>query len=139
MAKIPEESHHTSVKKRCEKAQKSKQSNRISQQEPSLYPFVGYPQKNQPEGIQMRLNDYLKLVDATGRVVIEDKCGHISASAQNISKRLNIDEDRWLHMTCKFEDCFSSFVGSEHNIRMMCDQLEYQRPSGLATGKRMFH
>ena len=139
MAKIPETSRHTSIKKRCEKAQISKQPNRASQQEKSLYPFSGHPRKNQPEGIQMRLSDYIKLVDTTGRVIREDKRGHISASAQPILKRLNIDETRWLQMACKFEECFASFVGSEPRIRMICEQLEYQRPSGLAAGKRMFH
>ncbi len=139
MAKTPEKSAHTSIKKRCEKAQLSKQPNRISQQEKNLYPFAGHPRKSQPEGIQMRLGDYLELLDASGRVLREDKRGHISASAQNILKRLNIDEGRWLYMACKFEDCFSSFVGSEHSIRMICEQLKYERPSGLATSRRMFH
>ncbi len=139
MAKTPETSQHTSGKKRCEKAQISKQPNRISQQEKTLHPFAGHPRKNQPGGIQMRLSDYFELVDSTGRVLREDKRGHISSGAQNILKRLNIDEDRWLQMACKFEDCFSSFVGGEHSIRMICDQLNFQRPSGLATSRRMFH
>lgn len=138
MAKTPEESHHTSVKKRCEKAQTSKQPNRISQQEKSLYPFVGNPRQHQPEGVQIRLSDYLKLVDATGRVLKESKHGQINASAQHILLRLNIDGQRWLHMTSEFEKCFSSFVGNERSVRMACDQLNYQRPSGLATSKRMF-
>lgn len=139
MAKTPEASHHTSIKKRCEKAQESYQPNRISQQEKNLFPFVGHARKNQMLGIQMYLSDYLELADATGRVIREDKRGHISASAQNILKRLNIGEDRWLKMVCKFEDCFSSFVGHERSIRMVCEDLDYQRPSGLAASKRMFH
>jgi len=80
MAKTPEESAHTSIKKRCEKAQKSKQPNRIKSQEKTLYPFVGNPKEHQPEGIQMRLSDYLVLVDATGRVLKEGKRGQICAS-----------------------------------------------------------
>lgn len=64
MAKTPEQSNHTSVKKRCEKASKSNKPNQINQQEKSLYPFVGNPREGQPEGIQMRLSDYLELVDS---------------------------------------------------------------------------
>ena len=79
------------------------------------------------------------LADATGRLIREDKRGHISVSDHPILKRLNIDKARWLKMACQFEECFSSFVGSESRIRMMCDQLEYQRPSGLAASQRMFH
>ncbi len=87
----------------------------------------------------MRLSDYLVLVDATGRVLKEGKRGQICASVQPILKRLNIDEDRWLHMTGNFEECFASFVGNEQSVRMVCMALNYQRPSGLATSKRMFH
>ncbi len=139
MAITPEQSAHTSFKKRCEKAQKSKQPNKISQQESTLYPFVGNPRQNQSGGIQMRLNDYLTLVDATGRVLKEDTRGKISTAAQPILKRLNIDEHHWLQMTKNFEECFSSFVGNEHSVRMVCKELNYQRPSGLAKSKRMFH
>ena len=65
MAKTPEESDHTSVKKRCDKVSKSKKPNQINQQEKSLYPFIGNPREDQPEGIQMRLSDYLELADCT--------------------------------------------------------------------------
>lgn len=139
MAKTPEESEHTSVKKRCEKAVQSKQPNHRNQQEKLLYPFVGNPRQDQPEGIQMKLSDYLALVDNTGRILRNDKRGAINANTDKILKRLSIDEDQWLEMTSNFEDCFSSFVGGESSLRMACENLQYQRPPGLATCKLMFH
>jgi len=143
MAKTPEKSAHTSIKKRCEKAKKSNRPNHINQQEKTLFPFVGNPHQNQPQGIQMRLNDYIDLVDCTGRVLRnksgDDKRGHIDANAEKILQRLDIDEDKWLEMAGGFEGCFSSFVGREKNLRHACDQFKYQRPPGLATCKRMFH
>lgn len=139
MAKTPEESEHTSVKKRCEKAVQSKQPNHLNQQEKLLFPFVGNPRQNQPEGIQMKLSDYLELVDNTGRILRNDKRGAINANTDKILKRLSIDEDQWLEMTANFEDCFSSFVGGEGSLRMACENLQYQRPPGLATCKLMFH
>ncbi len=139
MAATPEKSDHTSIKKRCEKAEESSNPNHINQQEKSLYPFVGNPKQNQPEGIQMKLSDYLELVDSTGRVLRKDKRGAISASAEKILDRLDVDEDQWLEMTSNFEGCFSSFVGGESSLRMACENLHYQRPPGLATCKLMFH
>ena len=139
MAKALEESDHTSIKKRCEAAKKSKQPNRLSQQEKSLYPFVGSPREGQPEGIQMKLSDYLELVDCTGRILRNNKRGAISADSERILSRLDINEDKWLEMTASFEDCFSSFVGGESSLRMACENLHYQRPPGLATCKLMFH
>ena len=139
LAVTPEKSDHTSIKKRCEKALESSNPNHISQQEKSLYPFVGNPNQNQPEGIQMKLSDYLELVDSTGRVLRKDKRGAISAGAEKILDRLDVDEDQWLEMTTNFEGCFSSFVGGESSLRMACENLHYQRPPGLATCKLMFH
>jgi len=139
MARTPEASEHTSVKKRCDKAAESKQPNHLNQQEKLLYPFVGNPKQDQPEGIQMKLSDYLELVDCTGRVLRKNKRGSISTSADKILNRLDIDEDQWLEMTSNFEGCFSSFVGGESSLRMACENLHYQRPPGLATCKMMFH
>ncbi|MFT6188452.1 MAG: REP element-mobilizing transposase RayT [Oleispira sp.] len=139
MATTPEQSDHTSIKKRCEKAVESSNPNHVNQQEKSLYPFVGNPKQGQPEGIQMKLSDYLELVDSTGRVLRKDKRGAISASAEKILDRLDVDEDQWLEMTSNFEGCFSSFVGGERSLRMACENLHYQRPPGLATCKLMFH
>ncbi len=139
MAKTPEKSAHTSIKKRCEKAKKSKQPNHIKQQEKTLFPFVGNPHQKQPQGIQMCLSAYIDLVDCTGRILRDDKRGHIDENAEKILQRLDIDEDKWLEMTVGFESCFSSFVGSEKNLRNACEQFSYQRPPGLATCKRMFH
>lgn len=139
MAATPEKSEHTSVKKRCEKAVESKNPNHVNQQEKTLYPFVGNPKQGQPEGIQMKLSDYLELVDSTGRVLRKDKRGAISAGAERILNRLDVDEDQWLEMTSNFEGCFSSFVGGESSLRMACENMSYQRPPGLATCKLMFH
>ena len=125
------------------KAKNTQRPNSVSRPEQSLLPFVGNPKQDQPQGIQMRLTGYLDLVDCTGRVLRnksrDDKRGHINANAEKILKRLNIEEDKWLQMTSEFEECFHSFVGSENNLRVACEQLNYQRPSGLTACQRMFH
>jgi hypothetical protein len=80
MAKTPETSDHTSVIKRCDNANKSNNPNQINEQEKLLYPFVGNPRENQPEGIQMKLSDYLELVNRS--VLRDDKGGAISAGSE---------------------------------------------------------
>ena len=139
IAVTPDTSDHTSIKKRCEKALRINNPNQMSRQEKTLYPFIGNPRQGQPEGIQMRLSDYLELVDSTGRILRDGKCGVISRESEKIINRLGIDEDRWVEMTSNFENCFSSFVGNENNLRIACGNLNYQRPPGLATCKIMFH
>ena len=139
MAKTPEKSAHTSVKKRCEQLKKTKQPNRVDQQVKALYPFVGNPKQHQPEGIQMRLTDYLELVDCTGRILRNDKRGAISNNAESILTRLGLDSDQWLEMTAGFEECFKTFAGGEQSLRSACEQLHYQRPTGLSQSQRLFN
>ncbi|MBL4782741.1 MAG: hypothetical protein JKX92_10915 [Porticoccaceae bacterium] len=50
MAKIPERSHHTSVKKRIVRAKTAHQLNHPQQQEKSLIRFASNPRQDMPEG-----------------------------------------------------------------------------------------
>ena len=138
MAQTPEQSDHTSIKKRTEKAKSTKQPNHPNQQAEELYPFVGNPRQDSPKGIQMRLTDYLELVDCTGRILREDKRGAISENAEKILARLGIDDTQWLDMTSDFEQCFATFAGSEQRLRSACETLNYQRPPGLSRCRAAF-
>ena len=136
MAATPESSDHTSVKIRCEQAKNTQQPNRVDQQVKKLHPFVGNPKENQPQGIKMKLTDYLELVDCTGKMLRDDKRGAISINAESILKRLDIDEDDWLEMTKGFEKKFSSFAGGEFRMKEACTRLHYKRtPGPPVTGK----
>ena len=138
MAKTPEQSDHTSIKKRAEKAKDVKQANHQNQQVRELFPFVGNPRQDSPKGIQIRLTDYLELVDWTGRILREDKRGAISGTAEKILTRLGIDDSQWVEMTSNFEQCFSTFAGNEQGLRSACETLSYQRPPGLSRCRAAF-
>ena len=47
--------------------------------------------------------DYLKLVDWTGRLVRNDKRGHIDQTLPPILERMQIAADRWLQNATRFE------------------------------------
>ena len=91
-----------------------------------------------PAGIPMRLTDYLELVDATGRIMRDDKRGYIPSASTKILDRLGLNEDQWLTMTQQFEQCFSTFAGQEQHLRNACEKLDYQRPPGLSRCKAAF-
>ncbi len=38
-----------------------------------------------------------------------------------------MNEDQWLTMTQQFEQGFSTFAGSEQQLRQTCEMLNYQR------------
>ena len=131
MAKTPEDSEHTSIKSRAEKAQTAQTPNHLFQQPKELLPFAGNPRQDMPKGIAMKLTDYLELVDSTGRIIRDDKRGVISDSSAQILERLGLDEDHWLSMTQNFENTFSTFAGNEEKLRSTCERLKYLRPPGL--------
>jgi hypothetical protein len=74
----PEASDHTSIKQRIEALQTRGESKSVvSHQLSGLEPFVGNPRQLMPKGLAYRLEDYLELVDWTGRQIREDKRGRI--------------------------------------------------------------
>ncbi len=70
IAKTPESSVFTSVKKRVIAAITGKQPK-------ILLPFIGNPRQAMPRGLPFELKDYLKLIELTGHCFREDKAGHI--------------------------------------------------------------
>ena len=90
MAKTPESSDYTSIKRRIEQALTTQLPNRLDQQPAGLMPFAGNPGKPMPKGLPFRLTDYLELVDWSGRIIREDKKGAIPEHMPEILHRLTI-------------------------------------------------
>ncbi|VAW63049.1 hypothetical protein MNBD_GAMMA11-199 [hydrothermal vent metagenome] len=75
MAEIPESSDHTSIKKRIQHVLNIKESDYQKLQPEGLYPFVDNPRKDMPDGLPFKLEEYIELVDVTGRQLMEGKKG----------------------------------------------------------------
>jgi len=70
MANTPEESDHTSAQLRLTCAKERKQPKQLLR-------FAGMPRQIMPKGLPFELKLYLELVELTGRIMREDKRGHI--------------------------------------------------------------
>jgi hypothetical protein len=79
---------------------------------PSLFPFVGNEGQDRPEGIAFAFEDYLELVDWTGRAIREGKRGHIPSHLAPILDRLGYSPDQWLAAAGGFRRRFGPFVGA---------------------------
>ncbi|MDP2505505.1 transposase [Oceanobacter sp. 3_MG-2023] len=132
-----ETSDHTSVSRRINDATTTVNTDAIERQSSGLLPFVGHPKQHSPVGIQMPLSDYLALVDATGRIARGDKRGAIDTSVSPILSRIGLDDNQWLTISQQFEQCFTTFVGSESNVRSACERLGYKRPTGIAPARKL--
>ncbi len=131
MEKTPESSHYTSIKTRIDVAK----ANQI--QPKALFPFIGYEREDQPEGLPFKLEDYLELIDLTGRVIRADKAGSLDISLATILQRINLTSEQWLEVSTGFEKHFKAAVGSETLLTEYCEHTELQRRSGLSACKRL--
>ena len=138
MAKTPEHSHHTSIKKRIAKAKTAHQLNHPQQQEKHLMPFAGNPRQIMPDGLPCRLSDYLELVDWTGRIVRDDKRGAIDKNIPPLLARLQITDENWLTLTTQFEGRFGRMIGTLQHLKEACTALHYRRTPGMASCKLLF-
>ena len=113
MADTPETSDYTSIKERV--APSFDLAEAIREQTAlesllkfdlplqSLAKFEGGVNDNEQTGILFSFDNYLTLVDYTGRCVRQDKRGAIPAQLPPILQRLNIDRKTWLNNATCFE------------------------------------
>lgn len=134
MADSPETSDYTSAQKRIKSAE-----TRIDPDTPNqpsqLFPFIGHSHDKEPAGLPFRLEDYLELLDWTGRQYRPGKRGMTEENLPPILARLAIDPDKWLYTSMHFESSFKGFVGTVQSLVEKCRKLGYQRTPGLTAGK----
>jgi len=134
----PEHSDHTSIKRRIKQALKAKQPYRPEQQPKGLLAFAGNPREDMPDGIPFVLSDYLELVDWSGRIIREDKKGHIPEHLPDILQRLDIDPRNWVYLTKNFEHPFKNLVGTVHHVRKACEAIGKNWVHGISQCEKLF-
>jgi REP element-mobilizing transposase RayT len=112
MAKTPETSDHTSIKRRINFALKTQHPDYKNQQAPRLFPFSGDPRNDMPEGLPFKLTDYIELVEWTSKHMRSDKSGAIDENLPPILERLHFEADNWFYLTQHFESKLKGLVGS---------------------------
>ncbi len=130
MAETPEASDYTSIQRRiCAAKQGS-----IPKE---LMRFQGNLNQHSLNGIPFSLEDYVQLVDWTGRAVRKNKRGAIDHTLPPILQRLQLDESTWITIATEFEHNFKQWVGSEAAIQAATHNVGKTRsrsPPLLRTG-----
>ena len=113
IADRPETSSHTSIRKRLQPEFDLQQA--IDDQTECgdllkfnaalkpLLPFENRLVNERQTGILFNFEEYLALVDWTGRIIRSDKHGHIDQAMPSILNRLQISLDQWRSNTTQFE------------------------------------
>ncbi len=82
--------------------------------------------------------DYLVLLDWTGRAIRDDKRGYIPSDAPNILLRLGVHPDNWLDALPKLEEQFHEFMGREDSMKRLGEKLEKKWLKGVGLARRLF-
>jgi REP element-mobilizing transposase RayT len=94
LARETEDSDYTSIQQRIRELMAIQQGE-APEKGPRLLDFVGDEGQHTPDGLPFSLDDYIDLVDWSGRVVRDDKRGAIDEARPPILERLEIDAETW--------------------------------------------
>ena len=105
---------------------------------PSLVPFVGAERTDGRTDLPFNLQDYLDLVDSSGRVVRADKRGAISVDTPRLLHVLGIAPDEWLRTVTQMQSRFELFIGAPHRLRHIAEQRGWRWVCGLSAARRLY-
>jgi hypothetical protein len=110
MARTPELLAHTSIR------------SRLAGTSEHLVPFIDN-QNTRTLCVPMRYEDYLQLVDHTGRALRQGKRGSIPANLAPILERLGVEPAGWLREMRYYGRWYYRAVGSLQRLQSYCEHL----------------
>ena len=83
-------------------------------------------------------DNYLELVDTTGRVIREDKRGYIPGETPRILERLNIDPEQFIATTARTLQQFSTAIGTPERLTANCVTCNIAFLRGMSAPRALF-
>jgi len=88
--------------------------------------------------IPFAFDDYLELVDATGRVIREDKRGFIPGETPRLLERLAIDPEQFIATAGRMLQLFGSAIGTPTHITALCVARQARYLRGMGAARALF-
>ncbi|MFO7901873.1 MAG: hypothetical protein R6U98_04370 [Pirellulaceae bacterium] len=88
--------------------------------------------------IPFAFDDYLELVDTTGRVIREDKKGYIPGKTPQILERLHIDPEPFIATTARMLQQFSTAIGTPEHLTAHCVTRNIAFLRGMSAARALF-
>jgi REP element-mobilizing transposase RayT len=126
LAKTPEASDFTSIQERIKAFANPRRTRQpVSKGKVShLMEFGGNESKKKPENtISFHLDDYIALVDWTGRAIRNDKRGSIPQNLPPVFERLNMSPDDWIEAVKSASHRYGLARGSIARLKLYAEQL----------------
>lgn len=90
------------------------------------------------KGIVLSLEDYMELVDWTGKAIIDGKRGIIPDQLSPIISRLQVNPDYWVGTVKNFNRFFPRMAGHIDRLKMICQKLNLAWVHGMGASKCLF-
>ena len=130
LAKTPEENEFTSAKERIKERQSLKKKTRQPKADSWLCPIE--------QVLPVTTDEYLDLLDWTGRQIAYGKKGTIPAHLAPILTRLEINDQRWLNTVNRFGSLFHRAAGRLDSMTRAAKATGLNWLRGLRAGRRAF-
>jgi REP element-mobilizing transposase RayT len=129
IAKTPETSEFTSIYERIRVVQGER---------PSGVCLKRFHTQGSKESLPITLDDYLSLVDWTGRAIRADKRGHMDNRLPSILVRLNIDATAWAAAMRPHGNVFGRAMGKLNHLHLHARALGQSWIKGLKQAERLY-
>jgi hypothetical protein len=103
-----------------------------------LLTFIGNERQDQPKGINFSLDDYLQLVDWTGRAIVEGKRGSIPEEFPPILTRLRVNPVQWVSTVKLFHKRYPRMAGSLECLKAACEVLGLRWLHGVSVSRVLY-
>ena len=131
IAATPESSDYTSIQARLEHLKQTPNTPFCDPTPDFLQIFSDNARSDEPHGIPFKFEDYVQLVDWTGRVIRDDKKHAINHDLPPILQRLDIDPKQWLYYSQNFESSYKGLIRRYFSVRNACRELGKQWAKGI--------
>ncbi len=105
---------------------------------PSLLPFTQALRAEDDGALPFNLQDYLELLDSTGRSVHLGKQGFIPASTPRLLTTLGLVHDEWLKTVAALHARFRLFIGAPLRLRQLAQARGWRWVCGQSAAQRLY-
>lgn len=105
---------------------------------PALLPLTETAAQQSDTGLPFNLQDYLELLDTTGRAVHPTKRGVIPSSTPRLLSTLGLESGEWLKSVGELHAHFRHFIGSPQRLSALAEQRGWRWIRGQSAARKLY-
>ena len=105
---------------------------------PALRPFVGAERDDAPGTLPFNLQDYLGLLDDTGRIVRQDQRGFIDGGTPRLLAQLGVAPGEWLETVTALQARYELAMGAPERLRRLAAAWAVKWVRGIRWARRLY-